>query len=88
MIRRESSILSIIIIHYRKEKNRESARLSRKRKKQYQQLLDNKVAEVLTELEREKTSRLETIQSSYQNLVHECGEAATQNVTVFGMSDY
>ena len=34
----------------RLEKNRESARLSRRRKKQYQQMLDAKATELLTEL--------------------------------------
>ena len=51
------------------ERNRESARKSRKRRKQYQQLLDNKVDEILRELVDEKTNRLSYIQTSYKESI-------------------
>ena len=49
----------------RLEKNRESARLSRHRKKQYQQMLDSKVSGLLQELADAKQQRLKRIGESY-----------------------
>lgn len=53
----------------RLEKNRESARLSRRRKKQYQQMLDAKASELLTELLDAKQKHLRRIEESYYGLI-------------------
>ena len=53
----------------RLEKNRESARLSRRRKKQYQQMLDAKASELLTELLDAKQKHLRRIEESYYGVI-------------------
>lgn len=53
----------------RLEKNRESARLSRRRKKQYQQMLDAKATELLTELLDAKQKHLRRIEESYYGVI-------------------
>ena len=53
----------------RLEKNRESARLSRHRKKQYQRMLDSKATDLLQELVDAKQRRLRRISESYQESI-------------------
>ena len=53
----------------RLEKNRESARLSRRRKKQYQQMLDAKATELLTEMLDAKQKHLRRIEESYYGVI-------------------
>ena len=53
----------------RLEKNRESARLSRRRKKQYQQMLDAKASELPTELLDAKQKHLRRIEESYYGVI-------------------
>ena len=53
----------------RLEKHRESARLSRRRKKQYQQMLDAKASELLTELLDAKQKHLRRIEESYYGVI-------------------
>ena len=54
----------------RLEKNRESARLSRHRKKQYQRMLDSKATDLLQELVDAKQRRLRRISESYQESIN------------------
>lgn len=63
----------------RLEKNRESARLSRHRKKQYQQMLDSKATDLLQELVDAKQRRLRRISESYQESIN---AALLQDTTV------
>ena len=64
----------------RKEKNRESARLSRKRKKQYQELLDTNIAEIMTELETERVKYLNLISSSFKEAVNDLIQTSIADV--------
>ena len=54
----------------RLEKNRESARLSRHRKKQYQRMLDSKATDLLQERGDAKQRRLRRISESYQESIN------------------
>lgn len=63
----------------RLEKNRESARLSRHRKKQYQRMLDSKATDLLQELVDAKQRRLRRISESYQESIN---AALLQDTTV------
>ena len=65
----------------RKEKNRESARLSRKRKKQYQELLDTNIAEIMTELETERVKYLNLISSSFKAAVNDLLQTSITDVS-------
>ena len=49
------------------ERNRESARMSRKRRKDYQRLLDSKVEEALMELQMARERHLQLIDQTHQN---------------------
>lgn len=51
------------------ERNRESARMSRKRRKDYQRLLDSKVEEALMELQMARERHLQLIDQTHQNAV-------------------
>ena len=64
----------------RKEKNRESARLSRKRKKQYQELLDTNIAEIMTELEKERVNYIKLMNSSYKEAVNDLIQTSIADV--------
>ena len=65
----------------RLEKNRESARLSRHRKKQYQRMLDSKATDLLQELVDAKQRRLRRINESYQESIN---AALLQDTSVGG----
>ena len=65
----------------RLEKNRESARLSRHRKKQYQRMLDSKATALLQELVDAKQRRLRRISESYQESIN---AALLQDTSVGG----
>ena len=65
----------------RLEKNRESARLSRHRKKQYQRMLDSKATDLLQELVDAKQRRLRRISESYQESIN---AALLQDTSVGG----
>lgn len=64
----------------RKEKNRESARLSRKRKKQYQELLDTNIAEIMTELEKERVNYIKLMNFSYKAAVNDLIQTSIADV--------
>ena len=64
----------------RKEKNRESARLSRKRKKQYQELLDTNIAEIMTEVEKERVNYIKLMNFSYKAAVNDLIQTSIADV--------
>ena len=64
----------------RKEKNRESARLSRKRKKQYQELLDTNIDEIMTELEKERVNYIHLMNFSYKAAVNDLIQTSIADV--------
>ena len=53
--------------------------MSRKRKKQYQELLDTNIAEIMTELETERVKYLNLISSSYTAAVNDLIQTSINN---------
>ena len=73
-------IIIMAIIINRLARNRESARQSRKRRKDHQTLLDQTVAETIMELNEERIKYLHAVDESYNSLLFHEVESGTTDV--------